>query len=67
MRRMLREVDREIAAHTRRRDRLLDDLATAGGDHQRIVRLGRDLAAVELELAAAEERWLELGEALESG
>ena len=67
MRRMLRDVDREIAAHTRRRDRLVDDLATAGGDHQRIVRLGRDLAAVELELAAAEERWLELGDALESG
>ena len=67
MRRMLREVDRDIAAHTRRRDRLVDDLAQAGADHQRIVRLGRDLAAVELELAAAEERWLELGEALESG
>ena len=67
MRRMLREVDRDIAAHTRRRERLLENLATAGGDHQRIVLLGRDLAAVELELAAAEERWLELGEALESG
>ena len=35
---------------------------TAGGDHQAMTRLGQDLAAVEPELAAAEERWLELGE-----
>ena len=52
---------------TRRRDRLLDELAAAGSDHQAMVRLGQDLAAVDAELAAAEERWLELGEALESG
>ena len=37
-----------------------------GATTRRIARLGRDLAAVDAELAAAEERWLELGEALES-
>ena len=64
---MLRDVDRELAAITRRRDRLLDALAAAGHDHTTMVALGRDLAAVDAELTAAEERWLELGAELESG
>ena len=32
-----------------------------------MTRLGRELAAVEAELAAVEERWLELGTELEAG
>ena len=64
---MLRDVDKELAAITRRRDRLLDELAAAGSDHEAMVRLGRELAAVDAEFAAVEERWLEVGEELESG
>ena len=54
-----------MATHARRRDRLIGELAAAGADHQAMTRLGRELAGVEAELAAAEERWLELGVELE--
>ncbi len=67
LRRMLRDVDKELATLTRRRDRLLEELAAAGSDHQAMVRLGQDLAATDADIAAAEERWLELGQALETG
>ena len=67
MRRLLREVDKELAALTRRRDRLTEQLAAAGADHEAMTRLGRELAAVEAELTAVEERWLELGTELEAG
>jgi len=67
LRRLLREVDKELAAMTRRRDRLTEQLAAAGADHQAMVRLGQELAALEAELAATEERWLELGTELEAG
>ena len=52
LRRQWRDVDKELAA--------------TGSDHEAMARLGRDLAAVEAQLASAEERWLELGEQLES-
>ena len=45
---------------------LTSELAGAGGDHQAMSRLGQELAAVEADLAAAEERWLAYGEELES-
>ncbi|WP_162941514.1 ABC-F family ATP-binding cassette domain-containing protein [Desertimonas flava] len=64
--RQLRELDKEIAALTRRRDRLADELGAAGTDVDEIVRLGTEHEAVEAELAAAEERWLTVAEALES-
>ena len=67
LRRMLHEVDRELATLTRRRDRLHGDLVAAASDHEAMARLGRDLAALDAELAATERRWLELGEAVESG
>jgi ATP-binding cassette subfamily F protein uup len=67
LRRMLRDVDKELAAVARRRDRLLAQLAEAGSDHEAMVRLGRELTVVEAELATLEERWLEVGEELESG
>jgi len=66
LRRLLRDTDREIAAHTRRRDRLVEQLAASGADHQAMTKLGQDLAAVDAELAAAEEQWLTYGEELES-
>ena len=43
------------------------ELAAAGADHEAMTRLGQELAAVDAELAAAEERWLELGVELEAG
>ncbi len=64
--RQLRDLDKEIAALTRRRDRLADELGAAGTDVDEIVRLGTEHAAVEAELAAAEERWLTVAEQLES-
>ncbi|MET0459048.1 MAG: ATP-binding cassette domain-containing protein, partial [Ilumatobacteraceae bacterium] len=66
LRRLLRETEKEMAAHERRRARLMTELAAAGADHQAMTRLGQDLASVDAELAAAEERWLTYGEELES-
>ena len=66
LRRLLRETEKEIAALERRRDGLIAELAAAGADHEAMTRLGHELAAVEAELAAAEERWLALGEELEA-
>jgi ABC transport system ATP-binding/permease protein len=66
LRRLLRDTEKEIAAHERRRDRLLGDLAAAGSDHVAMTRLGHELAASEAALGTAEQRWLELGAELES-
>ena len=66
LRRLLRETEKEIAAHERRRAKLIAELAAAGADHQAMTRLGQELAAVDAELAAAEERWLTYGEELEA-
>ena len=66
LRRLLRDAEKEMATHSRRRDRLLGELAAAGADHQAMSRLGQELTAVEAELTAAEERWLELGVELEA-
>jgi ATP-binding cassette subfamily F protein uup len=65
LRRQLREVDKQLDAIGRRRSRLLDELAAAGADHQAMARLGRELAAVDAELAESEQRWLEIGAALD--
>ena len=65
LRRRLRDVEKQLDAIERRRSRLLDELAAAATDHQAMTRLGRELAAVDAELAEAEERWLEVGAALE--
>jgi ATP-binding cassette subfamily F protein uup len=66
LRRLLRETEKEMAGHERRRAKLMTELAAAGADHQAMTKLGQDLAAVDAELAAAEERWLTYGEELES-
>jgi hypothetical protein len=65
--RQLRDVDKDVAALERRRGRLLTDLDGAGTDVAELVRVGTDLVSVEAELAAAEQRWLELSEAIDSG
>ena len=65
LRRLLREAEKEIADPRRAGAIACRELAAAGADHQAMARLGPELAAVEAELAAAEERWLALGEELE--
>jgi len=66
VRRHLRDTEREIAGHERRRQRLMDELAAAGSDHQAMTRLGLELATIETALAAAEERWLSAATELET-
>jgi ATP-binding cassette subfamily F protein uup len=67
LRRLLRDAEKEIATHERRRDKLTDELAAAANDHLLLARLGHELAATESALAATEERWLELSGELEAG
>jgi ATP-binding cassette subfamily F protein uup len=67
LRRLLRDAEKEIATHERRRDKLTDELVAAANDHLLLARLGRELAAAESALAATEERWLELSAELEAG
>ena len=67
LRRLLRETEKEIATHERRRARLTEELATAGSDHVLLARLGHDLAAAEAALNASEERWLHLSTELDGG
>ena len=67
LRRLLRDTEKEIATHERRRDKLTDELAAAANDHLLLARLGHELAATESALAATEERWLELSAELETG
>ncbi len=62
--RLLREADKEVTRLGRRRDRLHESLV-ATTDHLELTRLGAELAAVQDELDAAEERWLALAEQAE--
>jgi ATP-binding cassette subfamily F protein uup len=64
--RQLRDTEKEIAALERRRDRLVGELEAAGADVDVLTRVGQELAALEAELGAAEQRWLDVAEALES-
>ena len=60
LRQMLKKVERDLERASRRRDELLAALADAGHDHLAHADLGTQLTAVQAELDAAEERWLEL-------
>ena len=64
--RQLRDTEKEIAVLERRRDRLVGELEAAGADVDVLTRVGKELAALEAELGAAEQRWLDVAEALES-
>jgi ATP-binding cassette subfamily F protein uup len=66
LRRLISEAERALAAATDRRDSLLHDLAAAGSDHQQLAKVGAELGRAEDAIAAAEERWLSLGEEAES-
>jgi hypothetical protein len=67
LRRLLRDAEKEIAAHEHRRNTLIGELAAAGHDHQLLTRLGHELADTETALGASEERWLELSTELDAG
>ncbi len=67
LRRLLRDAEKEIATHERRRDKLTDELVGAANDHVLLARLGHELTAAESALAATEGRWLELSAELEAG
>ena len=66
LRHLLRQVDAEIRRLGERHAALEAELAEAAGDHAALTRVTEELATVAAELAAAEERWLELAEEAES-
>jgi ATP-binding cassette subfamily F protein uup len=61
----LRRLDKELARLTRDRDRLVEAM-TATTDHEALARIGRDLAGLQAQVDAAEDRWLELAEEAEA-
>jgi ATP-binding cassette subfamily F protein uup len=62
----IKDTEKRIARLDKRRGVLNDELVQAAADHARLRELGAELAAIEAELAEAEDRWLELGEELEN-
>jgi ATP-binding cassette subfamily F protein uup len=57
--------EREVTTLEARRDELVAEMGAAGADHVALARIGEALAAVQHELAEAEERWLALLEEAE--
>jgi ATP-binding cassette subfamily F protein uup len=64
--RQLRDAEKEMSRLTRQQEALGEALATAGEDHLELARIGRELAAVQVELAKWENRWLALAEEKET-
>nr|MBA3266836.1 hypothetical protein [Acidimicrobiia bacterium] len=69
LRRLLGQVERELAEDTERRDTLSAELGAAsasgsGGGHLALAGLAQDLAGVESRIAELEERWLALADEL---
>jgi ATP-binding cassette subfamily F protein uup len=65
MRRRIGEAERALKAAEARRDELVAALSSAA-DHEALAAVGGELAEAEAEVAAAEERWLELSVASEA-
>ncbi len=65
VRRELNTAERDLAKATEARERIKAALEQAIGDHRKLGDLGRDLAAADAAVAAAEERWLALAEEAE--
>ncbi len=59
---LMKEAEGRIRRLERRRDELTEELAAGAADHSRMAEAGRTLAATEVDLAAAEEKWLTLAE-----
>jgi ATP-binding cassette subfamily F protein uup len=66
LRRLLGHAERDVAAAAARRDELLTALGDAGGDHERLARLGHELADAEAAVERAEEAWLALADEAEA-
>jgi len=64
--RQLRDAEKEMSRLTRERDALSEALATASEDHLELARIGRELAAVQVDLVEWENRWLALAEEKET-
>ena len=60
LRRLLGQAERALADAQARRDGLVADLAGAGTDYARLAGLGEAVAKAGQDVAAAEDRWLEL-------
>jgi ABC transport system ATP-binding/permease protein len=65
LRNLQRDAERAVSRLEQRRAALEAELAGAGDDHRALARLGAEIADVTAELAAAEERWLEISAELE--
>jgi len=63
---MLGEAERRVAATTAERDRLVEELATATNDHDRLRALSDALAKAQGLLDDAEEAWLALADEAEA-
>ena len=65
--RLMRDAEKEMRKLDKQRAALADKLAAVdGADHVALASVGQELAVVDGQLAETEERWLALGEELES-
>ena len=63
----MRDAEKEMRKLDKQRSTLAEKLAGVdGADHVALADVGRELALVDAKLAETEERWLALGEELES-
>nr|MBA2496572.1 hypothetical protein [Acidimicrobiia bacterium] len=60
LRHLLKAVEKDMRRLERRRGEVTAEVSTAGADHVVLARLGEELAAVEADITAVEDRWLEL-------
>ncbi|MGE0880150.1 MAG: ABC-F family ATP-binding cassette domain-containing protein [Acidimicrobiia bacterium] len=67
LRRLIAEAERSIAKLMAKRETLSEQLSVAGSDYAALSRIGQELSDIEIELASAEDRWLELSSELEGG
>ncbi len=66
LRRLIKDVEKDLRKAERQRDRLAEELAgVAGTDHQQLTAVGNQIAAAEAAIREAEESWLALSEELE--
>jgi ATP-binding cassette subfamily F protein uup len=60
LRYLLKDVEKDMRRLERRRGQITGEVAAAAADHVALARLGEALAAVETDITAVEDRWLEL-------
>ncbi len=62
----IKEIEKRMQKLEKQRGELTEKLDAAGTDHEALASIGTELGAADAELAELEERWLELGEELET-